>query len=240
MKPLRYGIIGLGQISTKGHIPALMGMDEAHIVAVADVSADALTAAAETIGKVTIYTDYHDLLADPNVEAVLIATPNWLHKEQAVAAFDAGKHVFCEKPLGIDLEECEAILAAQRRSGKLLQVGHEMRYSKLFQTAREKVVGGLIGRVQMMVFQEFRFPLLPGWRQTGRTGGLMLEKNSHVFDLFNWFADSEPVRVVGTGGNNVNRDSPLIDNCVVTVEYANGTRATAITCLFSEYGSQPT
>lgn len=239
MKPLHYGIIGLGQIAVKGHIPSIMGIEEASIVAISDVNPDALKAATETIGKVATYTDYHELLADPNVDVVIVATPNWLHKEQAVAAFDAGKHVFCEKPLGIDLEECEAILAAQKRSGKLLQVGHELRYSKLFQTAREKVAAGLIGQVQMMVFQEFRFPLLSGWRQTGKTGGVMLEKNSHFFDLFNWFAKSEPVRVTGIGGNNVNKDSPLIDHCIVTVEYQNNIRATLIMCLFSEHGSQP-
>ena len=76
--------------------------------------------------------------------------------------------------------------------------------------------------------------------QTGRTGGVMLEKNSHSFDLFNWLADSEPVKVVGSGGNNVNKDSPLIDNCVVTVEYANHVRATLVMCLFAEHGSRPT
>ena len=92
----------------------------------------------------------------------------------------------------------------------------------------------------MMVFQEFRGPLIPGWRQTGKTGGIMLEKNSHFFDLFNWFAESEPVRVTGMGGNNVNHDSPLIDHCIVTVEYRNNIRATLLMCLFSEHGSQPT
>ena len=240
MEPVRYGIIGLGQIATKGHIPALQETAEADIVAIADVNPDALDAAAKKIGSPATYTDYHHLLADPNVEVALVATPNWLHREQAVAALDAGKHVFCEKPLGIDLAECEAILAAQKRSRTLLQIGHELRYAELFQAAKEKADSGLIGKIQMMVFQEFRGPLLPGWRQTGKTGGIMLEKNSHFFDLFNWYAESEPVRVTGVGGNNVNHDSPLIDHCIVTVEYRNHVRATLLMCLFSEKGSQHT
>lgn len=240
MKPVRYGIIGLGQVAIKGHIPDLKRIEGADIVALADTNADALAAGRKTVGDVSTYEDVHDLLADPKVDVVLVATPNWLHKEQVIAAFEAEKHVFCEKPLGIDLAECDAILAAQRKSGLKLQVGHELRYSRLMTAVREKLDAGLVGRVQMIVMQEFRFPLLPGWRQTGRTGGVMLEKNSHFFDLFNWFAGSDPVRVVGAGGNNVNKNSPLIDHCVVTVRYRNNVRATLVMCLFAERGSQLT
>jgi myo-inositol 2-dehydrogenase / D-chiro-inositol 1-dehydrogenase len=240
MKPVRYGIIGVGRIATNGHIPALQALEQAEIVAIADVDTEALNSVAKNISNVAAYSDYRELLADPNVEVALIATPNWLHREQAVAALDAGKHVFCEKPLGIDIAECEDIIAAQKRSGKLLQVGHELHYAELFQGAKEKVDSGLIGKIQMMFFHEFRSPLVPGWRQSEKTGGIMLEKNSHFFDLFNWFAESDPIHVTGMGGNNVNHDSPLLDNCVVTVEYRNNIRATLIMCLFSERGSQHT
>ncbi len=240
MTPVRYGIIGLGQIARNGHIPVLKDVEGGRIAALSDVSAEALESAAVDLGDIATYENYHDLLVDPNVDVVVVATPNWLHSEQAIAAFEAGKHVFCEKPLGIDMAECEAILAAQRKSGRLLQVGHELRYSGLLQAAREKIDAGLIGAVKMMVFSEFRKPLLPGWRQTGKTGGVMLEKNSHFFDLFNWFADAEPERVIGVGGNNATAGSPLIDNCVVTVEYANQVRASLFMCLFSEYGSGQT
>ena len=240
MTPVRYGVVGLGQVSTKGHIPSILQIPEAEIVAVADVNSDALDAMKRQIDGVRTYATHTELLADRDVEVALIATPNWLHVEQAVAAFDAGKHVFCEKPLGVDLDECNTILAAQARSGKLLQVGHEMRYAHLMRSLYEKVQEGLIGNVQMITFQEFRFPLLPGWRQTGKTGGVMLEKNSHFFDMFNWLAGDEPVRVLGCGGNNVNKDSPLIDHCIVTVEYANQVRATLVMCLFAEHGSEAT
>ena len=188
----------------------------------------------------TTYHDYDLLLQDESVDVVLIATPNWLHKDQAVSAFQAGKHVFLEKPIGVDLAECDAILEAWSQSGRLLQVGHELRHANLMRAMREKIDEGLIGQVQMIVLQEFRFPLLPGWRQTGKTGGVMLEKNSHFFDLFNWLADAPPCRVIGSGGNNVNKDSPLIDHCIVTVEYENNVRATLIMCLFAEHGSQLT
>ena len=240
MEPVRYGIIGLGQVATKGHIPSLLTIPDAKIVAIADVNPDALSAARESIGDVRAYPNAAGLIGDEGVEAVIIATPNWLHKEQAVAAFGAGKHLFCEKPLGIDLGEADAIIAAQQKSGKLLQVGHELRYSKLMAAAKQKVDEGLIGRVKMVVISEYRFPLLPGWRQTGKTGGVMLEKNSHFLDLFNWFVGTPPQRVVAVGGNNVNSDSPLIDHCIVTVEYEGCVPATLLMCLYSEHGSQLT
>lgn len=240
MTPVRYGIIGIGRIARKGHIPELQRIPEAEIAAIATRNPETRRELKETLAGIEAYEDYRDLLADERVEAVVIATPNWLHKEQAIAAFEAGKHVLCEKPLGIDLEECDAVLAAHKRSGEVLQVGHELRYANLISTMHGKVAEGAIGQVQMMVIQEFRFPLLPGWRQTGKTGGVMLEKNSHFFDLFNWFADAEPVKVLGAGGNNVNKDSPLIDHCVITVEYRNRACATLVMCLFAEHGSQLT
>jgi len=240
MDPVRYGIVGLGQIAVKGHIPSLKEISGARVVAVSDIVPEALEATSKEMDGVRAYSDYKELLADDAVEAVVVATPNWLHREQAIAAFAAGKHVFCEKPLGIDLIECDAILAAQKASGKVLQVGHELRYANLLVAMHDKIKDGLIGSVQMVVISEFRFPLLPGWRQTGKTGGVMLEKNSHFFDVFNWFAGARPVRVVGVGGNNVNKDSPLVDHCIVNVEYANRAKGTLVMCLFAEHGSDLT
>jgi predicted dehydrogenase len=240
MEPVRYGVVGLGQVSMKGHIPELLGIPETRIAALCDLSGEALSRAAQLVSGAKTYHDFHDMLRDDDVEAVLIATPNWLHEEQAVSALQAGKHVFLEKPIGVDLQQCDAILQAQSESGRVLQVGHELRHARLMRAMREKIDQGLIGRVQMMVVQEFRFPLLPGWRQTGETGGVMLEKNSHFFDLFNWLADAPARRVLGAGGNNVNKDSPLIDHCIVTVEYENNVRAALLMCLFAEHGSQLT
>ena len=240
MKPISYGVVGLGQVSVKGHIPELLSLPETQIVALCDPDEEALTRAAQLVAGAKTYDDFDAMLKDEDVEVVLIGTPNWLHKEQAVRAFEAGKHVFLEKPIGVDLDECDAILRAQSDSGRLLQVGHELRHANLMRAMREKIDEGLIGQVQMIVVQEFRFPLLPGWRQTGKTGGVMLEKNSHFFDLFNWLAGAPACRVIGAGGNNVNKDSPLIDNCIVTVEYESSVRAALFMCLFAEHGSQLT
>jgi predicted dehydrogenase len=239
MGKVRFGIAGCGQITVNGHIPNLKHVEHAQITALTDVNERALAGAAEMVGgAVRTFDDFDTFLACDDVDVVVVATPNWLHREQAVAGLEAGKHVFLEKPAGVDLNECDQIAEAAGSSGRLLQIGHELRHAKVFETAKEIVDSGRIGDVHMIRHNEFRKPLLPGWRQSADAGGAMLEKNSHFFDLFNWFAGSAPTRVLGSGANDVNKDSPLIDNCFVIVEYANGTRAALTMCLFCENGER--
>ncbi|MFH1476910.1 MAG: Gfo/Idh/MocA family oxidoreductase [Verrucomicrobiota bacterium] len=238
MRKIRFGIIGCGQITRIGHIPNLLRTESAEIVALNDVDRGALEKAVELVNCADKFTDFSEMLSKGGADAIIIASPNWLHYEQAVAALEAGKHVFCEKPPGITLEQGEGIRSAWRKSGKVLQIGHELRHAKVFESAKEKIREGLIGNIKMIRYSEFRKPLLPGWRQTGATGGVMLEKNSHFFDLFNWYADSRPIRVFSSAANDANKDSPLIDNCFVTVEYQNGIRACLTMCLFAEQGGE--
>ncbi len=237
-EPLRYGIVGIGQIALRGHIPELLDFPEAQIVATATRNPETREKLPSIVGgAVKIYPGYEEMLGDPDVEAVLICTPNWLHKEQAIKALEGGKHVLCEKPLGIDLGECDEILLARQKAGTVLQVGHELRSSHILNAMKDKIDSGAIGVPRMFVINEYRKPLLPGWRQRPGTGGIMLEKNSHFFDVFNWLIGNRPVIVQGTGGNLVNTESPLLDHCVVTVEYEKGAKATLVMCLFSEHGS---
>lgn len=238
MKKIRFGIIGCGQIARIGHIPNLLRIETAEIAALNDVNCAALEEAGKLVNGAEKITDFSEMISRDGVDAIIIASPNWLHCEQAAAALEAGKHVFCEKPPGITLEQGEEIRSAREKSGKVLQIGHELRHARVFEIAKEKICEGLIGNIKMIRYSEFRKPLLPGWRQTGRTGGVMLEKNSHFFDLFNWYADSRPIRVFSSAANDVNKDSPLIDNCFVTVEYHNGIRASLTMCLFCEHGGE--
>ena len=138
MEPVRYGIIGLGQVSRKGHIPCLLRMPEAEIVAIADMDDDALQQAASQIGDVRAYRGAAGLLEDSQVEVVLVATPNWLHKEQTLAALAAGKHVFCEKPLGIDEAECKAILAAPSLPAFPEDPGVEILISRMLASVKQQ------------------------------------------------------------------------------------------------------
>ncbi|OGV47663.1 MAG: hypothetical protein A2017_21890 [Lentisphaerae bacterium GWF2_44_16] len=238
MQKVRFGIIGCGQISQLGHIPNLRNIKNAEITVLSDISDENIRKALEMVPEAKVFNDYRALLKQDDVDVAVIATPNWLHCEQVVASMEAGKDVFCEKPLGINIEECERIKGVLKKTGSFLQIGHELRHSKVFETAKEKIEEDIIGEVKILRYNEFRKPLLQGWRQTGKTGGIMLEKNSHFFDLFNWFAEAAPVKVMGIGSNDVNKESPLIDNCYVLVEYENGIKAQLTMCLFCENGGQ--
>ena len=104
MEPVRYGIVGLGQVSMKGHVPELLGIPDTQITALCDPNDDALSQAAQLVPDARHYHEYDVLLKDKEIDVVLIATPNWLHKDQAISASRAGKHVFLEKPIGVDLD----------------------------------------------------------------------------------------------------------------------------------------
>lgn len=241
MEPVRYGIIGVGAVTLRAHLPVLNMMDDVQVVALCNPSRSGLDRGAALCRRTpALLEDYRELLSRPDVDAVVIATPGHTHREMTLAALAAGKHVMCEKPMATTEEDCFAIQAAARSAGTILQYGMELRYSDLYAKMAEIILGGQIGHPRMLFCKEFRWPMLPGsggWRHDdARSGGTLLEKNCHHFDLFNWFAASRPVRVVAMGGSDVNPDG-LVDNAWVTVEYANGVRACLALCLFSPYGN---
>jgi len=156
--------------------------------------------------------DYHQALteeaviAHPEVDWVFIGSWNAFHARQAVAALDAGKHVFCEKPLAISLEECLAIRDAVDRSGKQFVFGLVLRYSPHYQRLYELVSSGVIGRVLSFEFNEtlgFQHGgyIFGNWRrQRAQAGTHLLEKCCHDLDLANWLSGSLPVRAASFGG----------------------------------------
>ncbi|MGI5834864.1 MAG: Gfo/Idh/MocA family protein [Chloroflexota bacterium] len=241
MDPIRYGVIGVGAVTLRAHLPVLAMMEDVEIVALCNPSRPKAEQGVELCrSSPDIYEDYRDLLARPDIDAVVIASPNHTHKEITLAALSAGKHVLCEKPMATNEGDCFAIQAAARKSSPILQYGMEFRYSDFYAKVAQIVQSGEIGHPRMMFCREFRWPMLPGsrgWRTDNRlSGGTLLEKNCHHFDLFNWFAGSRAVRVVAMGGSDVNTNEQ-IDNAWVVVEYANGVRGCLGLCLFSPYGN---
>ena len=178
---------------------------------------------------------YQEAINTPGVEWVLVFSPNAYHKEHIIAAFQAGKHVFSEKPLATTIEDCREIYEAHQKSGKLFATGFVLRYAPIYRKAKEE--------------------LRCNWRRhTSEAGPHILEKCCHDLDLINWFCDSLPSRVASFGGRNFfipeNRkleekygvkqfktwwdphaietpfsgDTDLMDNSVSIVEYRNRIR----------------
>ncbi|MBD3305103.1 hypothetical protein GF339_01995, partial [candidate division KSB3 bacterium] len=135
-KPLRIGIIGCGAIAQLSHIPYTMDDEQFALVALADLSAPLLKAVADRYGISEAYTDYHELLARDDIEAVIISH-NGSHYATVMAALEAGKHIFVEKPLAWNLREIEEIVEQVKHSDQIVQVGYHKLYDPAFPYAKE-------------------------------------------------------------------------------------------------------
>jgi predicted dehydrogenase len=243
MAALKVGIIGAGNRSVGGIVPFLNEMEELELVAVADESNDRLELARRASrGSLRAFSDYRELVESDDVEAVIVATPSLLHADACIAALRAGKPVYCEKPVATTIPECDRIVAESARTGVPVMVGLQLRYAELYRRIEELVAAGAIGPLRMMWCKEFREPFRPGWREwrlaAASSGGSLLEKNCHHFDLFAWFAAAPTVRVAGFGGSDsIYRETDIVDNAWVISEHANGVKASLGLCLFSPFGN---
>jgi hypothetical protein len=158
-------------------------MCDVELGAVCDENAEAAERVAGELGAAERYTDFREAVASDRIDAVVIVTPTFTHREIACAAAQAGKHVFLEKPMAINAEECEAIMAAARAADVRLQLGFMRRFDADFVAARELLADGRLGRV-MTVKSIGRGPgLPPPWiLDVRKSNGVLAEVNSHDFD----------------------------------------------------------
>lgn len=235
---INIALLGAGWFGREAHLRNLVSIDDVNVVAVSSRSDSSLEAAREIAGsQIEVFTDWKKVLEIEALDAVVIALTNDQHRDAAIAAFDAGLHVMLEKPLGLTIPECNDVITAGESAGKLLQVGHEMRFQKLYREMKALIDGGDIGELQLMWCREFRGPMRDGWRSSeALTGGTILEKNVHHLDLFNWIIGRKPLRVAAQGGRNVLLDREVLDNAQILVEFEGGKRATLELCLFAPSG----
>ena len=184
-------------------------------------------------GSVAFLSDYRELLAMEEIDAVVVATPDYTHTDIAVECLAAGKHVLCEKPAATSREQIGNLEAAAAKSDRIYQVGLEGRYLPVFATMREMVEDGAVGKPLMTWCFEFRGPF---HRKRGhwilsqdKTGGVFVEKTCHYFDLMTWFAGSTPKRVCAVAGQDVVKDlygiqPDIFDNGWVIIEYEDGAK----------------
>lgn len=237
---MKFGLLGAGWFGREAHLRNLLALNDVEVVAVSSRSDASLDAARKLVGDdLLTYHNWEDVLKIEEIDAVIIALTNDQHHDAALAAFEAGKHVLCEKPLGLTLSECDNIILAASSANRILQIGHEMRFQRLYQEMKQMIDSGEIGELQLMWCREFRGPMRPGWRSSeALTGGTILEKNCHHLDLFNWMMGTAPKRVMAQGGTNVLTDREIIDNAQVMIEYEGGKRATLELCLFAPNGGE--
>jgi len=241
MAAITVGLVGfgmMGRMQAEGCFGALG--DRFRIVAVCDDHPPHLEAARALLGDegLSYFADWRAMLREADFELAAVVTPDFLHEEMAVAFLEAGKHLRLEKPMALDPGGCARVAAAAAAAGTVVQVGLELRYAELVGRMREE--RPRLGELEMLWCQEFRHPFLPkpgsvpDWIVTRRgSGGTLVEKCCHHFDLFNHFAGSRPVSVFASGAHRLEyAATDVLDNAFVVVDYANGARANLGLCMF--------
>ena len=231
------GVVGLGRIgrlhaaNVVRHVPGLS------LIALADPLAPDLERHAGELGARAV-EDWRELLGDREVEALVICSPADHHLAQIGAAAEAGKHVFCEKPLGLELAEIDASLAIVERAGVVLQVGFNRRFDRNFAAMRRALDDGAVGRPWMLRITS-RDPEPPPAKYLRHAGGLMLDMAIHDFDLARFLVASEIVEVSTLAGALVDpslAEHDDVDTAVTTLRFAHGGLGAIDNCRRSSYG----
>ena len=238
---MRLGFLGTGSMGLS-HVQLVRDeFPQVQIAAICDTHAPNLAKAMEASPKAKAFEDPRGLI-ESDVEAVIISTPGFTHADFTEACLAAGKHVFAEKPVMTTRDGCRRMIeAAKKHPDRVVMINHELRYSRYFQKIKELVSAGQVGQVQLVWCKEFRGPFLQkvgNWIQDSRySGGCLVDKNCHHFDLLNWWVGSRPRRVCGFGGNDVvrvvNNEHEVIDHASVSFEYENGVRGGLLLSMFS-------
>ena len=194
MKKIRWGVIGAGGIADRRTIPGMMLCENAELVAVREINMELAEKLRAKWGCKRAYDNEAALLADPEIDAVYIASPVVLHAKQAMAAADAGKHILIEKPLAMTSEEGQKVVEYCQAKGVKIAAGLMMRFGSYIQAMKQANAEGKIGK-PVSGFAQFTcwYPDIPGaWRQTKAAsgGGAMMDMGVHCIDLMQYVLGS--------------------------------------------------
>ena len=232
------------------HIQNLALTPGAVVTALADPVSASLGWAKTVLGGqaegVAEFPDSAALAASGLVDAVIVASPNHTHRDVLAPLFDKGLHILCEKPLATTIDDARWIVDRAAQAPGIFWTAMEYRYMPPAAEFIRQLHAGRVGRLQMLSIREHRFPFLPkveNWnRFSANTGGTMVEKCCHFFDLMRLIVGAEPVRVYCSGAMDVNhldesydgRRPDILDNSYTTVDFANGVRALLDLSMFAE------
>jgi predicted dehydrogenase len=232
LRPLGVGLIGSGGIALSAHIPAIDRLPGlVKLVATSDISQKAAETAAQPYG-VDAYDDYRRVLDRKDVDMVIVCSPEFFHPEHVTAAAKAGKHILCEKPMATTLAGADAMIAAAKRYGVKLMVGHSRRFTTRYQEMRRAIDAGELGEIRLVRENERRSRPVAG-RQGGYwypghwtanpeiAVGAILTNGIHETDLLRWFAGSPAKRVFAE--HKVTRTGIAVPDFITfTVTFENG------------------
>ena len=228
---VNFGVIGAGGIARRKTIPGMLRAKHCRLVAVMDPVDIENIAAAFNVPKA--YTKEAEILADPKVEAVYIASPVNSHLRQIRMAAEAGKHILCEKPLTLNVKQAREAVEVCRKSKVFLQEGYMMKFHGAHQEIKRVIDEGQLGKIVYMRAQlSCWYPKIPGaWRQDPRLGGggALIDMATHLYDLLEFFAG--PIRQVVAAVGTLVQDYRSDDASTTLVEFKSGAHGT-IDCFY--------
>jgi myo-inositol 2-dehydrogenase/D-chiro-inositol 1-dehydrogenase len=196
-RPVHVGLLGCGRIARIFHLPILADLAGVELVAVAEPDPVGRARAVAAAPRATVVADWRDVVADPGIDALVVCLPSGMHAEAAGAAFEAGRHVYLEKPIATSLDDGRRVLAAWRSSGKVGMAGFDQRFEPAIDALRREVLAGRVGAptgARLAMGSGRRDA--PEWKRARATGGgVLLDLGSHMADLTR-FVLGEEVREV--------------------------------------------
>ena len=210
----------------------------ARLVAISDVYKPAADALAKKYGISKVYESHQPILEDPEIDAVAICTISETHAPLITEAAKAGKHIFCEKPIALDLSKVDAALSVVKQHQVKLQVGFNRRFDSNFKRVQEVVKSGQIGDVQILRITS-RDPAPPPIEYIKNSGGIFLDMTVHDFDMARFLMGSEVTEVYATGNVLVDKaigEAGDIDTAIISLKFANGAIGCIDNCRQAVYG----
>ena len=238
IKQLNIGILGAGRIGIVHAETAAFRIPEARILAIADVNREAAQAVAARCGIPTVAETSAEIFANSEIEAVLICSSTNTHADLIVQAAQAGKHIFCEKPIAHDLGQIDRALAAVEQAGVKLQIGFNRRFDANFARVRQAVVSGEIGTPRLLHIVS-RDPAPPPVSYIRVSGGMFLDMTIHDFDMARFLIGDEVEEIYTSGGVMVDPEigkAGDLDTALIVMRFHNGVIGTIDNCRQAAYG----
>jgi len=235
---LGIGLIGAGAIGRVHANNIHRSIKGARLAAVADID---LKAATSVAGDARVYSDFHEMIRDPAVEGIIVCTPPFLKLEITKSAAEAGKAVFCEKPISVTLDEANRMREIVKKGGIRFQVGYQRRFDPSYMKARNAMETGELGQL-LLLKEHNRDPPGPilGWStMPAKSGGIFLDTTSHDFDAVRWLSGSEVERIYAEGAALVYDDlrkNGDFDTTTVVMKLGSGALAYVDSCYNTVYG----
>jgi len=235
---IRIGIVGMGQRSCLHGGAVFRGCkEEMQIAAICETRPERLARGKEMYEgefgyEIPTYEDYLAMYEQADLDAVYVASPNDMHRDMTIAAFEKGLHVLCEKPMEVSLAKCDEMINAAARHNRVLVMAMQMHYRVRYHKVRELIESGAIGRVANVWCTEYRGPFIESkdwvWDQK-KSGGAIVEKNCHHYDILDLWVQSDPTTVYASGNilkhtNRSGMSSEIVDNAWIVNDYENGAR----------------